>query len=169
MSIWRKSVSPELMNRCGHPAGMTTMSPVFTSRSSSPTVMILVRFVPFCRANLRCALRSLERINMEIKRVGSQPSGILLRWATAGQEGPASEKKWQVTRDECRANDLVTQWKLSEVDHTLRAKDHPIGLPAQFALIRCSRHPNRHVFVAQVSRSSRVPVPPGIRIHSVRR
>ncbi len=37
--------------------------------------LILVRFVPFCRANLRCELRSLERINMEIKRVGSQPSG----------------------------------------------------------------------------------------------
>jgi len=106
---------------------------------------------------------------MEIKRVGSQPSGILLRWATAGQEGPASEKKWQVTRDECRANDLVTQWKLSEVDHTLRAKDHPIGLPAQFALIRCSRHPNRHLFGTQTSRLSRVPAPPGTPIPSVRR
>jgi hypothetical protein len=27
-----------------------------------------------------CGVRSLERINMEIKRVGSQPSSILLRW-----------------------------------------------------------------------------------------
>jgi quercetin dioxygenase-like cupin family protein len=36
--------------------------------------LILVRFVPFCRGNLWRAPRSLERINMEIKRVGSQPS-----------------------------------------------------------------------------------------------
>src|SRR5205823_14554945 len=48
-------------------------------------------------------------------------------------------------------------------------KDQPIGSPARFALIRCSRHPNRLAFVAQASPSSRVLALPGIQIHSVRR
>jgi hypothetical protein len=40
MSIWRGIVSPELTKRCGVSAGMTTIPPAFTSRCSSPTVMV---------------------------------------------------------------------------------------------------------------------------------
>lgn len=60
-------------------------------------------------------------------------------------------------------------WKLKEVVHRLRAKDQLIGLPALCALIRFSMRPNRRVFVAQASRSSRARAPRGTRIHSVRR
>ncbi len=55
-----------------------------------------------------------------------------------------------------------------EVVHSLPAKDRLTGSQARCALARFSRHLNRHVFVAQVSRLSRVPAPPRIHIHSVR-
>jgi len=51
------------------------------------------------------------------------------------------------------------------VDRSPPAKDWASGLPAWSALTRCSRHPNRRVFVAPASRLSREPARRGIHIH----
>src|SRR6266487_5521555 len=61
------------------------------------------------------------------------------------------------------------EWKLENVDHSPRTKGQPTGLRVAFELTLYSKHLIRHAWPVQASRSSRVPAPPGIHIHSVRR
>src|SRR5437764_9236105 len=61
------------------------------------------------------------------------------------------------------------RWKLTEVDHSLQTKGQLIGLQVPFELTLYSKRPNRHVWPVRALRSSLLPAPPGIHIHSVRR
>jgi len=44
-----------------------------------------------------------------------------------------------------RSNEEIPKWTSNEVAHSLPAKDRQTISRAQFALARCSRHPNRRV------------------------
>ncbi len=59
-------------------------------------------------------------------------------------------------------------WKSKELAHSLLAKDRQSILPALYALLLFSRHPNRRVFVSQVSRSNLALGQHGIPIRWVR-